>query len=131
LVLVAERGDTTISGYYSVSSYGIDVGELPADVAKKPPRYPLIPATLLGRLAVDWRSQAQGIGEFVLLDALHRTLVQSAEIAAVAVVVDAIDADAAKFYKHFWFVAFPSIRRSSFSAYEGHRRPIRKTSTES
>src|SRR4026207_1899423 len=94
-VLVPKRGDTSILGYYTLSSYGIDVGDLPADVAKKLPRYPLIPATLLGRLAVDRRYPGQGIGEFLLLDALHRALVQSAEIAAAAVFVDAIDAGAA------------------------------------
>ena len=108
-ILAPKRGNTSILGYYTLSSYGIDVGELPADVAKKLPRYPLIPATLLSRLAVDRRYQGQGIGEFLLIDALHRALAQSAEIAAAAVVVDAIDAGAVKFYKHFGFVTFPAI----------------------
>ena len=108
-VLAPERGHTPILGYYTLSSYGIDVGQLPADLAKKLPRYPLIPATLLGRLAVDQRYQGRGIGEFLLVNALRRALVQSAEIAAAAVVVDAIDAGAAKFYQHFGFVTFPSI----------------------
>ena len=58
---------------------------------------------------VALRYQGQGIGEFLLMDALHRALAQSAEIAAAAVVVDAIDAGAAKFCKHFGFVTFPSI----------------------
>jgi GNAT superfamily N-acetyltransferase len=113
-VLVAERGDTSILGYYTLSSYGIDIGELPADVAKKLPRYPVIPATLLGRTAVDRRYQRQGIGAFLLVDSLRRALVQSAEIAAAAVVVDAIDAGAAKFYQHFGFVAFPSTEGRLF-----------------
>ncbi|SRR5216684_3632486 len=108
-VLTPKGGDTSILGYYTLSSYGIDVGELPADIVKRLPRYPLIPATLLGRLAVDQRRQGQGIGEFLLMDGLHRTLVQSLEIAAAAVVVDAIDAHAAKFYQHFGFVPFLSI----------------------
>jgi len=108
-VLVSPPGDASILGYYTLSSYGVDIGELPVDVAKKLPRYPLIPATLLGRLAVDRRHQGQGIGEFLLMDALHRSLVQSAEIAAAAVIVDTIDAGAAKFYQHFGFVPFPSI----------------------
>jgi GNAT superfamily N-acetyltransferase len=108
-VLTPKRGGTSILGYYTLSSFGIDVGELPHDVAKKLPRYPLIPSTLLGRLAVDRRYQGQGIGEFLLMDALHRVLVQSFEIAAAAVVVDAIDTGATKFYQHFGFVAFPSI----------------------
>ena len=108
-ILTPRRGDTAVLGYYTLSSYGIDVGDLPSSVAKRLPRYPLIPATLLGRLAVDRRYQRQGIGEFLLMDALHRALEQSAEIAAAAVVVDAIDVGAAKFYQHFGFVAFPSI----------------------
>jgi len=113
-VLVPEHGGTTILGYYTLSSYGIDVGELPVEVAKKLPRYPLIPATLLGRLAVDRRFQGQRIGEFLLLDALHRALAQSAGIAASAVVVDAIDASAVKFYRHFGFVPFPAIASRLF-----------------
>jgi GNAT superfamily N-acetyltransferase len=88
LVLSPKRGASSILGYYTPSSYGIDVGELPAEVVKKLPRYPLIPATLLGRLAVDRRYQGQGVGEFLLMDALHRALVQSAEIGTAAVVVD-------------------------------------------
>ena len=108
-VLAPGRGHMSILGYYTLSSYGIDVGQLPADLAKKLPRYPLIPATLLGRLAVDQRYQGRGIGEFLLVNAFCRALVQSAEIAAAAVVVDAIDAGAAKFYQHFGFVTFPSI----------------------
>jgi hypothetical protein len=61
-------GDTTILGYYTRSSYSIDVGDLPADVAKKFPCYRLVPATLLGRLAVDRRLQGQRIGEPLLMD---------------------------------------------------------------
>ena len=101
-VLVQARGGASILGYYTLSSYGIDVGELPADVVKKLPRYPLIPATLLGRLAVDRRYQGQGIGEFLLMDALRRAF-------AAVVVVDANDASATKFYRRLGFVAFPSI----------------------
>jgi GNAT superfamily N-acetyltransferase len=113
-VLVPERGGTLILGYYTLSSYGIDIGELPADLAKKLPRYPVIPATLLGRLAVDHRYQGQGIGAFLLVDALRRALLQSAEIAAAAVVVEAIDTTAAKFYQHFGFLPFPSTEGRLF-----------------
>ena len=108
-VLARELGSTSILGYYTLSSYGIDLGELPADVARKLPRYPLIPAALLGRLAVDRHYQGQGIGEFLLMDALRRALEQSAKIAAAAVVVDAIDAAAARLYRHSGFVPLPSI----------------------
>src|ERR1700678_3680557 len=107
-VLSPGANQSAIPGYYTLSSYGIDTGELPLDVARKLPRYPLIPATLLGRLAVDTRHQGEGIGEFLLIDALHRCLTQSVQIAAAAVVVEAIDDRAAQFYRHFGFTPFPS-----------------------
>ena len=49
----------------------------------------------------------EGVGEFLLLDALRRAYVQASQIAAVAAVVDAIDAQAAGFYRHFNFIPFP------------------------
>jgi GNAT superfamily N-acetyltransferase len=107
-VLSPGANQSAILGYYTLSSYGIDTGDLPPDVAGKLPRYPLIPATLLGRLAVDKRHQGEGIGEFLLMDALHRSLTQSVQIAAAAVVVEAIDERATQFYRHFGFTPFPA-----------------------
>ena len=113
-MLVPAAGSPTILGYYTLSSYGIDVGELPVEIAKKLPRYPLIPATLLGRLAVDQRHHGQGIGEFLLLDALHRAHEHADDIAAAAVIVDAIDPAAARFYQRFGFLPFPSMSSRLF-----------------
>jgi GNAT superfamily N-acetyltransferase len=113
-VLIPGAGERVVLGYYTLSSYGIDAGELPADVVKKLPRYPLIPATLLGRLAVDERHHGEGIGEFLLMDALRRSLLQSTRIAAAAVVVEAIDEHAASFYQHFGFIAFPTVQGRLF-----------------
>jgi GNAT superfamily N-acetyltransferase len=113
-VLVPAAGSPTILGYYTLSSYGVDVGELPVDVAKKLPRYPLIPATLLGRLAVDQCHHGHGIGEFQLLDALHRAYDHAGDIAAVAVIVDAIDPAAARFYQRFGFMPLPSTNSRMF-----------------
>jgi len=107
-VLMASMGEGAVLGYYTLSSYGIDAGEFPPDVTRKLPRYRLIPAALIGRLAVDERHHGKGIGEFLLMDALHRSLMQSVQIAAAAVVVEAIDDRAARFYQHFGFIPFPS-----------------------
>jgi GNAT acetyltransferase-like protein len=93
-----------VLGYYTLSSFGIDAGVVPPEIAKKLPRNPLIPATLLGRLAVDERHHGEGIGEFLFRDALHRSRAQSGQIAAVAVVVEAIDERAERFYQHFGFI---------------------------
>jgi GNAT superfamily N-acetyltransferase len=106
-VLVPGPGEKTILGYYTLSSFAIDLPDLPPATARKLPSYPNVPVTLLGRLAVDEKHSGQGLGELLLMDALHRSLTQSSQIAAVAVVVDAIDGSAVRFYKHFNFMPFP------------------------
>ena len=82
---------------------------LPAPACNRYGCYPLIPATLLGRLVVEERLHGEGIAQFLLMDALHRCRAQSGQIAAVAVVVEAIDERAGRFYQHFGFLPFPTI----------------------
>jgi GNAT superfamily N-acetyltransferase len=65
----------------------------------------LIPTTLLGRLAVDRRHRDKGYGRFLLADALYRAM--RSEIVSFAVVVDAKDADARRFYERESFLPFP------------------------
>ncbi len=93
-----------IAGYYALSSTGVNAGELPKDIAKKLPHYPLIPATLIGRLAVDHRYQGNGYGELLLLDALQRSLIATEQIGSMAVIVDVRDDKAKAFYEHFQFI---------------------------
>lgn len=97
--------DGTIAGYYTLSATAVPAPELPADTIRKLPRYPLIPATLLGRLAVDQRFRGQGYGRFLLADALLRSV--RSEIASFAVIVDAKDDDARRFYERESFLPFP------------------------
>jgi len=99
--------DHTVVGYYTLSAFSIELAALPDAQAKKLPKYPTVPATLLGRLAVDQRHRGQGMGEFLLLDALFRSYRATTEIAAYAVVVDAKNDLAAAFYLRYDFVAFP------------------------
>jgi GNAT superfamily N-acetyltransferase len=89
--------DETIAGYYTLSSTSVQLPELPAQIVRKLPRYPLVPATLLGRLAVDRRQQGKGYGRFLLADALYRA--SRSEVASFAVVVDANDEGARRFYE--------------------------------
>ena len=92
-----------IAGYYTLAATSIQFEDLPAAMRKKLPRYPIVPAILLGRLAVDERYQGQGLGAFLLVDALRRSLMN--EIVAAAVVIDAKDQTAQAFYKYHNFVA--------------------------
>jgi len=93
-----------VLGYYTLSASVINADELPAELIKKMPRYRQLPVTLLGRLAVDRRARGQGMGEFLLVNALHRSLEASTDIAAMAILVDAKDEAAVAFYRHFNFL---------------------------
>jgi GNAT superfamily N-acetyltransferase len=97
--------DGTVAGYYTLSSTSANLAELPEQVARKLPRYPLVPAILLGRLAVDRRQQGNGYGRLLLADALYR-IVRS-EIASFAVIVDAKDDNARRFYERESFLPLP------------------------
>jgi GNAT superfamily N-acetyltransferase len=62
---VATPDGSTVAGFYTLSQYSVDLVELPRVIAVKLPRYPEVPATLLGRLAVNQAFRGQGIGEFL------------------------------------------------------------------
>jgi len=102
-VLVLPDGAT--GGYYTLSATAMKLAEFPAQTVRKLPRYPLVPATLLGRLAIDRRHQGKGYGRFLLADALFRSV--RSEIASFAVIVDAKDENARRFYERESFLPFP------------------------
>jgi len=97
--------DGAIGGYYTLSATGVKLTEFPADVTRKLPKYPLVPATLLGRLAVDQSYRGRGYGRFLLADALFRAVRN--EIASFAIIVDAKDDAARRFYERESFLPFP------------------------
>jgi len=102
--VLCEGGSDTVFGYYTLSALSIDVGPWPDTVGQRLPRYPLVPTTLLGRLAVDLRLRGQGAGEHLLMDALRRSLDASREVASAAVVVDAKE-DSVAFYRRYGFIS--------------------------
>jgi len=89
-----------VLGYYTLSAHSMERGALPEEVVKKLklPKYPLIPATLMGRLAVDLKYQGRRLGEILLMDGLERSYVHSSQVASFAVVVDAKE-NAVEFYR--------------------------------
>ena len=98
----------TVAGFYTLSAHVVNLGDLPENVAKKLPRYPNVPATLLGRLAVSKDFRGQGIGELLLLDAFKRVLANTREVASAVVVVDAKDERSREFYLRHDFIPLPS-----------------------
>jgi GNAT superfamily N-acetyltransferase len=98
-------GDKRVLGYYTLAASSVSFEQAPDELIKKLPRYPL-PTALLGKLAVDESVQGQGLGAFLLVDALRRVVDISGQMAVVAVEVHAIDARAGAFYARYGFQAF-------------------------
>ena len=107
------RFSNNIAGFYTLSAISIEAQSLPPALAKKLPKYP-IPAALIGRLAIDSRHQGTGLGGFLLADALNRVIRASDAIAIYAVIVDAKNETAKKFYEKYGFQPFPQSPQRLF-----------------
>lgn len=117
LIDAIDSSKSDVLAYYTLSAYTISIDSLDLDFAKNLPRYPQLPATLLGRLAVDKRQQGKKYGELMLLDALKRALDVSRQIGSLAVVVETLpkseiyNKSAINFYQKYGFKAFPENPR--------------------
>ena len=90
-----------VAGFYTLSSSNVPLDEVPEPLAKKLPRYPTVPAVLIGWLGRHTDYAGQGLGEALLYDAVKT--VATAPIGAHAIFADAIDDKAAAFYAAFGF----------------------------
>jgi GNAT superfamily N-acetyltransferase len=102
---VATGDGRRVLGFYTLSATSIQLTEVPEPLARKLPRYPRLPATLLGRLATDLSARGVGLGRFLLVDAMVRAV--RSEIASFALVLDAKDETAASFYEREGFIRLP------------------------
>lgn len=93
-----------VAGFYTLAAGGIPVAEMPALLAKGLPRYPTVPVARLGRLAVALAYHGRKLGGALLWDAVERA--SRSNVAVYALVVDAKDEQAERFYLHHGFVAF-------------------------
>jgi ribosomal protein S18 acetylase RimI-like enzyme len=103
--VAVEEGSDAVAGFYTLAATSLVLADLPESQAMKLPRYPAIPAILLGRMGVATAAQGQGLGSALLSDAIRRT--DESKIGAYALVVDAKDDAAKAFYEHFGFILVP------------------------
>jgi len=104
--VLVEKASGKLAGFYTLSSHSIPLNEIAADVARKLPRYPSVPAVLIGWLGRDASFRGQQVGSMLLADAITR--LAAAPIGVHAICVDAIDAIAASFYREHQFQPFAS-----------------------
>lgn len=109
-VAVDESG--AVVGYYTFAATSLPLTELTPDETKRLPRYRVLPAALIGRLAVDRNFQGRRLGSALIMDAATRSA--RAEPAIFALIVDAKDEAAVGYYEHLQFRQFAGRPASLF-----------------
>lgn len=104
--VACELGQKFVAGYYTLSAGDVPLQDVPDELARKLPRYPVVPIIRIGRLAVDRTFQGRRLGAALLWDAAMRAL--RAEMGVFALAVDAKDESASAFYRNFGFQSFAS-----------------------
>ncbi len=115
-VLVPSTNSVEVAGFYTLTATAVKLTELPTETIKKLPKYPLVPAILLGRLAISLKYRGKGLGEYVLIDALKRSLEASRVVGSAAVIVDAKDSAGVRFYERYGFTPLPEQNLRLFIA---------------
>jgi predicted GNAT family N-acyltransferase len=101
-VVCRERAAEVV-GYYTLVASQVEHDNATSDVRRGTSKHFPIPVCLIARLAVDRSEQGAGLGRSLLLNALRRTDHASRSVAMHAVLVRALDEDAAGFYARFGF----------------------------
>ena len=110
--VAVDTATASLAGYYTLAATSVPATELPPEILKRLPRYPVLPAALVGRLAIDARFHRRGLGGALLADAALRVL--GSDTKAFALIVDAIDDNAVAFYRLEGFHPFVSRPMSLF-----------------
>lgn len=104
--VLIDKASAKVAGFYTLSSHSIPLTELSSEIARKLPRYPSVPAVLIGWLGRDVGFRGQHVGSMLLADAIAR--LAAAPIGLHAICADAIDDTAAAFYREHQFQPFAS-----------------------
>jgi ribosomal protein S18 acetylase RimI-like enzyme len=123
--VAVEHSTDRVAGYYTLAAGGVACTDLREELSRKLPRYPSVPVVRLGRLAIDRNHQGQRLGGALLIDALKRAA--GSEIAAYAMVVDAIDEQAVAFYEHYGFQRFESSQMMLFMPFSDALKHVLRT----
>jgi ribosomal protein S18 acetylase RimI-like enzyme len=108
---VIADADYNVVGYHSLCAGMISRNNTPRQVGGHgAPRD--IPVALLARLAVDRKFQRNGLGGALLRNAFNAVVSSAQLVAFRAVMVHALDAEAASFYERYGFKAAKNLERT-------------------
>lgn len=116
-------GHVRVLGYYAINSHGLEVDELPDQLARGAPGHGSVPGAYLSMVGVDRSVQGHGLGQALVIDAMRRIESASRSIGIKAIVLDVIDDGGQveydrrkRFYERLGFVSFPSRPSRMFIA---------------
>jgi len=105
--------DARVIAYYSIAVGAIERGVAPGALRRNAPDP--IPVAIIGRLAVDRDFKGQGLGSWLLRDAVRRIVLVAQTIGIAAVLVQAKNNEARQFYLACAeFIEFPRDSRTLF-----------------
>jgi ribosomal protein S18 acetylase RimI-like enzyme len=110
-VLVPTDAPQRIAGYFTLCAYAITPGTIPEAARKHIPKYPVVSATLIGRLAIGIDFQGMALGSRLLVMALVRAYENASVVGSSMVVVDALDERAVRFYQAHGFIKLQDSMR--------------------
>ncbi len=110
--VLVDKASGKLAGFYTLSAHSIALNDITPALAKKLPRYPTVPAALIGWLGRDLSFRGQEVGSMLLYDAIAR--VATSPMGAHAICADAIDAAAEALYEAHQFERFTSRPGSFF-----------------
>jgi GNAT superfamily N-acetyltransferase len=102
------KGEHRVLGYHSLSAHSLAGEDLPKNLVPKGRPYPGIGAFYLGFIGVQQSLQGRGLGQLLLRDAMHQTVLASTLGGVAFLVLDALDEERVRFYTHLGFVRLPS-----------------------
>lgn len=118
--VLVETATSVVAGFYTLSASSVPAGDVPTEILKRLPRYPVLPAALMGRLAIDRRFQRRGLAAALLADAAKRVLI--GDMMSYGLIVEAKDENAVAFYRLQGFIPFASRLMSLFLPLETFKK---------
>lgn len=98
-------GSRSVVGYYSLAMGSVLGQEVPGGMLRNMPR--VIPAVVLGRLAVDQQDRGHWLGAVLLRDAVLRGIRAAGDVSARLMMVHALSPAAEAFYLKHGFTRLP------------------------
>lgn len=120
-------GSRVVVGYYTLAASAVALDAAPGSVRRNMPDP--VPVILLGRLAVDQNHQGAGVGAALLQDAILRVAGAAESVGIRALLVHAIDDDAAAFYRHFGFGPSPIDDQTLFLTLKAIEASVRQAAS--